>query len=118
LDPPRRDAGRDDAAYPCASERLRLCRMSSSGMSRRLALVRTEVSEVHVANRYVLQLLVTANFVPSSLIIFTLMMEKIHSPEKSVLTRATQRYIPEGCILHTHRRENLKSYRALTGWAL
>jgi hypothetical protein len=24
-------------------------------------------------------------------------------------------YIPEDCILHSHRRENLKSYIALTG---
>jgi hypothetical protein len=27
-------------------------------------------------------------------------------------------YIPEDVILHGHRRENLKSYIALTGWAL
>jgi hypothetical protein len=27
-------------------------------------------------------------------------------------------YIPKGGILHSHRRENLKSYIALTGWAL
>jgi hypothetical protein len=27
-------------------------------------------------------------------------------------------YIPEDDILHSHRRENLKSYIALTGWAL
>jgi hypothetical protein len=27
-------------------------------------------------------------------------------------------YIPEDGILHSHRRENLKSYRALTGWAM
>jgi hypothetical protein len=27
-------------------------------------------------------------------------------------------YIPEDGILHSHRRENLKSYIALTGWAL
>jgi hypothetical protein len=27
-------------------------------------------------------------------------------------------YIPEDDILHSHRRENLKSYVALTGWAL
>jgi hypothetical protein len=28
----------------------------------------------------------------------------------SVLTRATWRNIPEDAILHSHRRENLKSY--------
>jgi hypothetical protein len=27
-------------------------------------------------------------------------------------------YIPEDCILHSYRRENLKSYIALTGWTL
>jgi hypothetical protein len=27
-------------------------------------------------------------------------------------------YIPEDDILHSHRRKNLKSYIALTGWAL
>jgi hypothetical protein len=27
-------------------------------------------------------------------------------------------YIPEGDVLHSHCRENIKSYIALTGWAL
>jgi hypothetical protein len=27
-------------------------------------------------------------------------------------------YIPEDDILHSHRRENFKSYIALTGWTL
>jgi hypothetical protein len=27
-------------------------------------------------------------------------------------------YIPQDDILHSHRRENLKSYIALTGWTL
>jgi hypothetical protein len=30
-----------------------------------------------------------------------------------VLTRATWRNIPEDTILHSHRRENLKSYKAM-----
>jgi hypothetical protein len=39
-------------------------------------------------------------------------------PETSVLTRAIQRIIPEDGNLHSHRRENLKSYIALTVWTL
>jgi hypothetical protein len=63
----------------------------------------------------VLQLLVTANFVPSSLILVIPMMEAMDSSKTSVLTRATRRHIPDDDILHSHRRENLKSYIALTG---
>jgi hypothetical protein len=63
-------------------------------------------------------MLVTANVAPSSPILVTLMMEALNSSETSVLTRATRRNIPEDGILHSHRRENLKSYIALTGWTL
>jgi hypothetical protein len=62
-------------------------------------------------------LLVTGN-IPSSPILVTLMMEALGSSDTSVLTRAARRNIPEDVILHSHRRENLKSYIALTGWAL
>jgi phospholipid N-methyltransferase len=60
--------------------------------------------------RSVRQLLVTANVVPSSPILVTLMMEAIRCSDTSVLTRATQQDIQENAILHSHRRENLKSY--------
>jgi hypothetical protein len=46
------------------------------------------------------------------------MMDVLGSCETSVLTRAARRNIPEADILHSHRRENLKSYMALTGWTL
>jgi hypothetical protein len=70
--------------------------MVSSGLLRRVALVR--------------RLLVAACVVPSSPILVTLMKEALGSSETFVLTRATRRNNPEDTILHSHRRENLKSY--------
>jgi hypothetical protein len=46
------------------------------------------------------------------------MMKAIRPSEKSVLTRATQRNIPQDGILHTYSSENLKPYIILTGWAM
>jgi hypothetical protein len=66
----------------------------------------------------VLRFLVSANVVPSSPILVTLMMEAIRSSKTSVLARATLYNIPEDGIFHSHRPENLETYRALTGWVL
>jgi hypothetical protein len=51
-------------------------------------------------------------------IIVTLMMEAKLSSGSLDLTKATRRNIPEDGILHCQRRENVKSYIALTGWTL
>jgi hypothetical protein len=88
-------------------------------MLRRVALVRTDVLEELIASirrvtrigelgttlavttnrlcffRSVRQLLVTVNVVPSSSILFTLMIEVLSSSETSVLTIATRSNIPE-----------------------
>jgi hypothetical protein len=88
--------------------------MASSGMLRRVALVRTDVSEELSASfirvtrigelgmvflRSVRRLLVTASVVPSSPNLVTLMKEALRSSETSVLTRATRCNIPEDAIL-------------------
>jgi hypothetical protein len=72
-------------------------------MWRRVAHVGTGDSE---------ELLVTAN-VPSSPMLFTMIMEAIRFSETLVFTGATRRQIPEEAILHSHCRENLKPYMPL-----
>jgi hypothetical protein len=81
--------------------------MSSSGMLRRVALVRTDVSEelsasfVRVTRISKLGTLAVTSkgVINSSLIFVTLMKEALSPSETSVLTRVTQRNIPEDAIL-------------------
>jgi hypothetical protein len=106
---------------------IRRWRMPSSGMWRRVDLVWIYVSEEGIASIFRVEHLRARNqceqvaaswaclrpsaHTGSSLADFyTLKMEAIRSSETSVHTRSTRRHIPEGGILYSHRRENLKSY--------
>jgi hypothetical protein len=92
-------------------------------MLRRVALVRSDVPEecttsiIRVIRIGELETLAVTNNQSTLSILVTLIIEAIRYSETSVLTRA-KRNIPEDGILHSHRRENLKPYKALTGWAL
>jgi hypothetical protein len=77
--------------------------MASSEMLRRVAFVRTDVSEE-----------LSTSFITVTRIGVTLIKEALSSPETSVLRRAKRHNIPEDAILHNHRRGNLKSYEAGT----
>jgi hypothetical protein len=70
-------------------------------MWRHVDIVLTDVSEEHLLT-----------LLPRSRISFfsILNMEAVRSSETSVNTIATWRHTPEDGFLHSHRRENTKSY--------
>jgi hypothetical protein len=74
--------------------------MVSSGLLRRVALVRTEVSEEPGASFIRVTKIGEACVVPSSQIFVTLMKEAPGSSETSVPTRVTRRNNPKDTILH------------------
>jgi hypothetical protein len=79
----------------------------------------TEITASHKKNAvfcYVCRVALVRTNVSKELRI--LMMEAPRSSETPVLTKATRRKISEDGILHSHRRKNLTSYIALTGWTL
>jgi hypothetical protein len=58
-------------------------------------------------------LVVTANVIPSSPILVTLLMEALSCSETSFLTRFERLNIQEHGILHSQHRENLKYYNVV-----
>jgi hypothetical protein len=76
--------------------------MVSSGMLRRVALVRTDVSEDSFIRMTRIGELGTALALTSSQILVTLMKEMLSSSETSVITRDTLPNIPEDIVLHRH----------------
>jgi hypothetical protein len=82
-------------------------------MLRRVALVRTDVSEERISSiirvtrigELGTTLAVTSNRHKLRRNTYTLMMKAILSSQTSVLTRVTRRNIPEDGIRHSHLRE-------------
>jgi hypothetical protein len=72
-------------------------------MLRRLALVRTDVSDEHIASI----IRVTKIGELGITLAATSNRSTLRTP---VLTSATRHHIPDDDILHSHRRKNLKSY--------
>jgi hypothetical protein len=62
----------------------------------------------------VLQLRVTSNVVPTSLILFVLMMEAILSSETSVVTRDAQRHIPGHGVMYIMKLSILMMLNVVT----
>jgi hypothetical protein len=89
---------RTDVLEACSVSIIRVTRIGELGAlavtSNQRTLGASQLCSVH-------QLLVMANFVPSSLILVTLIMEALRSSETSILTRVTWHNIPEDGILQS-----------------
>jgi hypothetical protein len=85
-------------------------RIPSPGMLRRVVLLRTELGASIIRVTRIGEL--------ESTLAVTSNRSTLRRNTKSVLTRTTRRNITEDGILRGHRRENFKSYIAITGWAL
>jgi hypothetical protein len=95
--------------------------MASFGILRRVALVRTDVSEELSASTIrvtrideIGTTLAVTNNLRSSTILVSLMKEALRSSETSILTRATRRNIPEDAILQNPN--NLKGCKCAELW--
>jgi hypothetical protein len=84
-------------------------RMESSGMLCHVAHVRTDVSEELSASF----IRVTRIDELGTALAVTSNRRTLRRNINTVLTRATRHNIPEDTILHSHRCENLKSYKVI-----